>query len=163
METVDAIGFLLGVVGLAITLWQLHKTRDAAEAAKAAASQAVSSIQRFEAATKMHEVCSRSRELLRVLHGRTLAPAAHAAFELRDAMARYGHDPHSKAIASTEAWGKAHGEAQEIHERLETAALVNRIAAEERAALLHSVARLHTEFTSLAAKAAASGANNDNP
>ncbi|TYC60719.1 hypothetical protein ETQ85_04795 [Zoogloea oleivorans] len=162
MDTIDAIGLLLGVIGLAITLWQLHKTRSAAEAAKESASQVVVSIQRFEAATKMHEVCARSRELLRVLHGRTLAPAAHAAFELRDAMARYGHDPHSQAVATTVEWKKAHGEAREIHERLETAALVNRIGADERAALLHSVARLHTEFTSMAAKAAANGVNDAN-
>jgi len=162
MKAIDVIGLVLGLLGLALTLWQLHKTRSAAEAARDAASQAVTSIRKLEAATKMQEICARSRELLRVLHGRSLAPAAHAAFELRDAMARYGHDVHSREVVETETWADAAREAQEVHERLESAALLNRIGAHERALLLHSVARLHTEFTAFAAKATSNGPSNAN-
>jgi hypothetical protein len=157
MKTIDIIGLAIGVVGLLIAIWQLHRTRTAAEAARDAAMQTVSSVRRLEAATKMHEVCSRSRELLRVLHGKSLAPAALAAFELRDAMARYGHDDQSQNIVRSEAWAQASTEAQEVHDRLETAALANRMTAEERATLVHVVARLHTEFSSFAAKATVSG------
>jgi hypothetical protein len=162
MKSTDAIGLLLGVLGLLFTLVQLYKTRSAAEAARDAALLAVTSIRKLEAATKMQEICARSRELLTFLHGRSLASSAHAAFELRDAMARYGHDEQSQAIVKSGVWERAASEAQEIHERLESAALLNRIGADERATLLHSVAKLHTEFTAFAAKALSNGTSNAN-
>jgi hypothetical protein len=157
MEAFDIIGLALGVSGLGIAIWQLHRTRTAAEAARDAAMQTVSSVRRLEAATKMHEVCSRSRELLRVLRSRSLAPAAQAAFELRDAVARYCLDEHSQSVVRSDAWARAATEVQEVHERLETATLANRMTAEERTTLVPAVARLHTEFSSFAAKATVSG------
>lgn len=162
MKTIDIIGLAIGLLGLLIAIWQLHRTRTAAEAARDAAIQTVSLVRRLEAATQMHDVCSRSRELLRVLHGKSLAAAAHAAFELRDAMARYGHDEHSKPVVKLEAWARAAAEAQEVHERLETAALANRMSADERATLVHVVARLHTEFSSFATRATVTGIQNAN-
>src|SRR4051812_10496756 len=101
MTTIDR---LLAFVGFALTLWQLRRTRTAAIAAQEAASQAVSAIRRLEAATKMHDISSRSRELHRLLRNESLGPAASAAFELRDTVARYRHDDQSRLIVSAEVW-----------------------------------------------------------
>lgn len=154
---------LLALTGFGLTIWQLYKTRSAALAARESANQAVSSIKRLEAATKMHDISSRSRELLRLLRNKSLDPAASAAFELRDTMARYRHDQQSQLIVSSIIWDKAVSDVKDVHERLESLAMVARIRPEDREILLHEVARLHTLFTSLAAQAGANGVTDAYP
>jgi len=148
---------LLATVGFAIALWQIHKTRSAAEAAKVAAGRAVAAVRRLEAATKMHDIAGRSRELLRLLRSKTLAPAASAAFELRDTVARYRHDSESKRLVADDVWASAVQDVRAVHERLESLGMTTRSSPEDRAALLHEVSRLHTVFAEIAARASAEG------
>lgn len=160
LATLDRI---LAILGFALTLWQLHKTRGAAEAARLAAGRAVVAIRRLEAATKMQDIASRSRELLRLLRSKTLAPAASAAFELRDTVARYRHDPESKRLVDQKVWNTALTDVCSVHERLESLAMIGISSAEDREALLHEVSRLHTLFTGIAAQAAAEGTSDAHP
>lgn len=154
---------VLAVVGFFIAVWQIRKTRSAAEAAKAAATRAVEAIRRLEAATKMHDISSRSRELLRLLRSKAYAHAASAAFELRDTAARYRHDKESKRLVPAEQWSRAILDIQAVHDRLESLAMAGKASAEDREALVHEVSRLHTFFTELAAQASAEGTSDAHP
>lgn len=157
---ITTIDRLVALTALAITLWQLRRTHTAAQAARESAHSAFSAVKRLEAATKMHDISSRSRELHRLLRSKSLAPAAAAAFELRDTVARYQHNDQSKLIVSLELWTKTVSEVADVHKRLESLSLVNRTSKDDREALLHEVGRLHTLFTNLAAQAGANGATN---
>ena len=153
---------LLALSGFALTLWQLYKTRTAANAARDSANRAVTAVNRFEAATKMQDIASRSRELLRLLRSKSLSPAASAAFELRDTVARFRRDDQSKQVVDENSWTKTVSDVRRVHERLESLAILTKSSVEDREALLHEVGRLHTIFTELAAGAAANGVNGVN-
>lgn len=148
---------VLAVVGFVVAIWQIHKTRAAADAARIAASRAVTAIRRLEAATKMQDIASRSRELLRLLRSKGLAPAASAAFELRDTVARYRHHYEAKRLVSDEDWAQAVADVRSVHERLESLGMTTKSSSEDRETLLHEVGRLHTFFTELAAQATIEG------
>lgn len=149
----------VSIIGFAITIWQLVKTRASAHAARLAASRAVQAIRRLEAATKMQDIAARSRELLRLLRSKTLSPAASAAFELRDTVARYRHEVATRELVDGETWHAAVADVCAIHERLESLGIAAKSSAEDREALIHEVGRLHTLFTELAAKASVRGAS----
>lgn len=148
MSVIDRIVALLG---FALTLWQLYKTRSAADAAKVAADSAVSAIRDLEAIGKMHDISSRTRDLQRLLRDGPYSPAAAAAFELRDTVAKYS-DPNNLLLRQTDAWEQAVADVQTLHDMLESLAMVPRTSIEEREHLLKEVARLHTYFTKLTAK-----------
>lgn len=152
---------VLALIGFVIALWQIVKTRGAAEAAHEAANRAIVALRRLEAATKMHDIASRSRELLRLLRSTAMAPAASAAFELRDTVAKYRHDPEAKRIVEDTVWAKAVLDVRSVHERLESLAMT-KSSSSDREALLHEVGRLHTLFTEIAARASAQGTSDAN-
>lgn len=151
---------VVAVLGFAFALWQLCRTRTAAESARKSAGDAITALHRLAAATKMHDIASRSRDLLRLLRSKALAPAASAAFELRDSVARYRHDSESQKLISDEDWQKALVDVRMVHERLESLTLTTKASAEDREALVHEVSRLHTTFAELAAKAGSEGVSN---
>lgn len=150
MSVIDRV---LAFIGFALTLWQLYRTKTAAQAAREAANEAVSAIRSLDAVTKMYDISSRSRELLQLLRGKSLVPAAAAAFELRDSVARYRQDHQTILAVDLQAWEQAVLDVRGVHERLESLAMLPRTRPEDREALLHEVARLHTFFTGLAAQA----------
>lgn len=149
--SLSAIDRIIALVGFGLTIWQLYKTKAAATAAKEAADAAVSAVRNLEAVSKMHDISSRTRDLLRLLRSGPFKPAAAAAFELRDTVARY-RDPHNQVVAQIQQWEKAVLDVKAVHDKLEALAMIPRTRAEDREALIHEVARLHTFFTSLAAQ-----------
>ena len=160
----DLLGLVLGVAGFGVTLWQIHKTKLAAEGAREAATEAVGKIRRIQAATKMHDICQRSRVLIALLRAQgSLHVPAQAALELCEAMAKYRHDDESRSVVIQEIWDRAISDAKGIHHRIELSAQVERITDKDKTALVVEVAALHTQFTSLAAKAAVSENTNANP
>jgi hypothetical protein len=151
--SLSAVDRIVALVGFLLTLWQLYKTRTAAIAAKDAADAAVSAVRNLEAVTKMQDISSRTRDLLRLLReGVSFKPAAEAAFELRDTVARY-RDPNNQVIVSVQEWGQAVLDVKAVHDKLEGLAMIPRTRKEDREPLVHEVARLHTFFTTLAAQA----------
>lgn len=147
---------IIAAIGFGITLWQIVKTRSAANAARVASADAVIAIRRLEAATKMHDIASRSRELLRLLRSPSMVPAASAAFELRDAVARYRHGSEAKRVVEENVWIKTVADVCNVHERLESLAMT-KSSIKDREALLHEVGRLHTLFAGIAAQASTQG------
>lgn len=106
---------LLALTGFALTLWQLHRTRTAAQAARVSSQQAVNAVMRLYAATRMYDIAGRSRELFRVLWLKNFEAAADTAFELRNLIARYRHDEQSRAMVSAEAWALAADDVERVH------------------------------------------------
>jgi len=165
LTAVEVLTFdrFLAIIGFVVAIWQLHKTRSAAEAARKSSAHAITALRRLAAATKMHDIASRSRELLRILRAKTLAPAASAAFELRDAVARYRHDNETRRLIPDDKWTEAVANVRLIHERLESLAMTAKASTEDRESLLHEVSRLHTLFAELATQAGAEGLSDANP
>lgn len=149
--SLSAIDRIVGVLGFALALWQLYKTRSAAIAAKSAADAAVAAVRNLEAVSKMHDISSRTRDLLRLLREGSFKPAAAAAFELRDTVARY-RDANSQVVMRAQEWDRAVVDVQAVHDKLEGLAMIQRTRKEDREPLILEVARLHTFFTNLAAQ-----------
>jgi len=163
MDYIGISGLVISVAGFAVAIWQLKKTQAAAEAARDASRDAVNAIRHIEAVADIQAVCGRSRDLLHLTRARNLASAANAAFELRDAVSRYRYDLPAPALIPDDQWNRVLADVGTVHERLESASITNRLGADERERLIHEIARLHSQFSSLAAKAAKVGANNANP
>lgn len=120
MSIIDRI---LAFIGLALTLWQLYRTKTAAQAGSESAAEGVSAIRSLDAAIKMHDISSRSKELLGLLKGKILAPAASAASELRDSVARYRQDHQNILAVDASAREQAVFDVGRVHERLESLAM----------------------------------------
>ena len=80
------------------------------------------------------------------LRAKKLAAAASAAFELRDAVSRLPNPTAITGAGSAVAWSDVLLEVDALHERLESMAVINRWAVEERETLIHRTARLHTKL-----------------
>lgn len=150
---VGALGLLLSIVGFGIAFYQLVKTRKAAVAAQIAATSAEQKLRSALASANLLDTCSRSRDLLHLLRASNLAAAANAAFELREAVARLmGHEGCAN-LQTAEEWGKTSISIASIHERLETAASIKKITADEKVLMLHDIASEHEKLSSMAARA----------
>jgi len=163
MELMGITELSLSVAALGLAIWQLRRTQLAAEAARDAANEAVRGIQRIYAITTIQEISGRSRQLLSLIRDRHLRPAASAAFELRDAISKYQNPIEKPGNLDFLNWSRLVSEVKAIHERLESAALTNRLATEEREALVHLVSTVHTQITARATRLAAPGAFHADP
>ncbi|GDY35485.1 hypothetical protein [Acidovorax sp. NB1] len=151
MDIVGVLGLLVSIAGFAIAIWQIWKTKAAAEAARDSAAEAVDGVRKMYAVSTLQDIAGRSRNLLNLIKSKNLAAAAAAAFELRDAVSKY--QPSSKESASeTTLWTKVREEVDSLHERLESIAVANRWTADEREALIHRTSRLHTQLAANASR-----------
>lgn len=157
MDVVGLAGIIVSVAGFGLALWQLHRTRTAAEAAHDAAREAVRGVRHVHAVATVQEICGRSRDLLHLTRARNLSAAANAAFELRDALARFRAANPGAEPQPAEEWTHAESRVASVHERLESAAIINRMDAAEREAVIHDIARVHAWLSSLAAQTAVDG------
>jgi hypothetical protein len=163
MDIVGVSGLMLSVAGFAVALWQLHRTRRAAEAAMEASRDAVQSLRHIRSVATIQDICGRSRDLLHLARARNLRSAATAAFELRDLVVRFRATEAGKRLSSEPAWKEIIENVESTHERFESAAMTNRIDVLERELLLHTISKLHAQFSSFAAIAADSGVVHANP
>lgn len=158
MDIIGISGLIVSVAGFAVAIWQLRRTQIAAEAARDAADEAVRTIRHVESVASIQDICGRSRDLLHLTRARNLPSAANAAFELRDAVSRYRPTGASDDLSVSEQWERTQVDVASVHERLESAAVTNRLSLDEREVLIHEISRLHAGFSSLASKAAINGA-----
>lgn len=162
MDLIGLSGLIVSVAGFALSLWQLRKTRRAAEAAMHAAKETVQAVRVIYSIASIQDICGRSRDLLHLARARNLTSAATAAFELRDLTARFHATEAGKALATVKLWADTLEDLRSLHERFESAAMTNRLDPHERETLVHTISRLHTLFSSFAASAADSGVNHGN-
>ncbi len=163
MDIVNILGQIVSIAGFGLALWQIVKTRRAAEAALDASNETARSMRHIHSVASIHEICGRSRDLLHLTRARNLTSAATAAFELRDLVARLYATESGRLLAAVNIWEEILRHLELTHERLESAAMINRLDAKERESLIHTISRLHAQFSSFAASAADSGVNNANP
>jgi hypothetical protein len=158
----DAIELILSVVGFAIAIWQINKTKHVAEAARDSAAETVCAIRHINAVASIQEICGRTRDLLNLTREKKLRPAANAAFELRDGVARFRYHSQNAKLEQNETWENVIYCVGFVHERLETAAMIRRISGEEREKLVHEISRLHSIFSALASEASTFRISNAN-
>jgi hypothetical protein len=154
MDFSAALELVLSIAGFAIAIWQIMKTRASAEAARVSAQEAVLAIRHLQTATTLQDIAGRTRNLLELIRSKKLPAAAAAAFELRDAVSRLPNPADLPGAASAILWSDVSLEADALHERLESMAMINRWAVEERESLIHRTARLHTKLASGAVQVA---------
>ncbi len=82
MDLIGRAGLLVSLLGFTVSLWQIARTKRAAEAARDAASEAVKNSRHIQAIATIQDICGRSRDLLHLTRARNLSAAATAAFEL---------------------------------------------------------------------------------
>jgi hypothetical protein len=157
---VDALGLLVGLVGFGLTLWQLARTKRAAEAARDSAAEAVRGVRFVQAVATLQDISARSRDLTNLLRERKLSTAARAAFDLREAIARF--QP-SDSAPSNEDWTAVLEQIISIHNRLESLALSKRVDVADRETLIHECAAIHSKLSAFAARTTLKGDQNANP
>lgn len=163
MGLTDAIGLTLSLIGLGIAVWQLYRTQKAMDAAREAAKEVVQTIRNIESVSSMQEIRGRSRDLMHLARTRDFAAAANAAFELRDVVSRFRSHATRLAMQNSEEWKTAVGNVVSLHERLESAAVTNRLGKEEREALIHEIGRIHSVFSSMTSTTETVGVNDAYP
>ena len=163
MDIIGISGLVISIAGFGLSLWQLRKTRRAAEAAELASRDAIRSMRFIYAVAHIHDICGRSRDLLLLVRTKNLSPAAAEAFELRDLIARFPMTDAGRLLASSIDWATIIEDVCSIHEQLELAAEDNDQRPEERAALIHKISKIHSQLTALAASATDQGVHHGHP
>jgi hypothetical protein len=146
-------GTAVGLPALVITLVQLTRTKRAAEAAADAARHAVYRVGGVLAVASLEQICSRSRDLLHLTRARDLSGSATAAFELREAIAKFSQSQAAGQLQAADAWSTLLKGVGEIHVALERAAAIRRIDAGQREEILQAIAHTRAELSMLAASA----------
>lgn len=163
MDTIlGALGLLISVAGFWLALWQLRRTRKAAEAAQEASIQALNGVSYIQAISTIQDICGRSRDLLHLTRAKNIPAAANAAFELRDALSRFSVTTKGLELQKKGAWDSLLIVMGTIQDRLESAAITRRIDSEERESLIHEISKSHSHLSTLAGCATTLGVTNAN-
>lgn len=157
------VGLALGILALYFGFKQLLRTRKAAEAAANSAKETVQRVSGVAAVATIEQVCSRSRELLYRMQGRSLSASATAALELQEAIAKLCKSFVASQLLQETEWSELLKAVSEVHDALERAAGINKIDADSRAGLVQRVSHVHSTLSMLttvaAEKAGGSNAN----
>ena len=143
------IGVVLGTPALIVAFIQLLRTKKAAEAAAEAAKEAVQRVSRVAAVATIEQVCSRSRDLLHLVRARNHTASATAAFELREAVAKFCLSSVAKQLLPAMEWSKLLKSVSTVHDSLERAAGINKMDSDNRDELVQSISALHSKFSML--------------
>jgi hypothetical protein len=157
------VGVLIGVPALVIAFLQLRRTERAAEAAAASAKDAVRRLSSIVAVASLERTCSRSRDLLHLMRARNLTASATAAFELREALAKFIKSSIAMQLLQESEWSNLLKSVAGVHDVLERAAAIRKIDAGSRDQILHCVSNVHSQLSMLATVAGekAGGINAD--
>jgi hypothetical protein len=147
------VGIVFGLPSLIVAFVQLHRTKRAAEAAAASAQEALQRIGSVVAVASIEQICSRSRDLLHLIRARDLTGSATAAFELRDALAKFCKSKAAVQLQDDNAWLVLLNSVGDVHDALEGAAAIRKIDATRREEVLQTIARIHSQLSMLAAVA----------
>lgn len=163
MDIIGISGLAVPIAGFGLSLWQLRKTRRAAEAAATAAQETARAIHFIDTVATIHDICGRSRTLLNLAREGSLISAATAAFELRDLIARFHVTASGQALTTQNHWRTIINDVREFHERLELAAKTDSISAKDASELFNAIAQTHSLLSTFATIAADQGAHSGHP
>lgn len=142
-------GVLFGLPALVIAMVQLWRTKKAAEAAASSAADTARRLSGIVAVASIEQICSRSRDLLHLIRAKNLTSSATAAFELREALAKFCKSQGALQLLNEDVWSKFLKTIAQVHEALECAASIRKIDGNNREQLLQEVATLHSEMSML--------------
>jgi hypothetical protein len=147
------IGTVVGLPSLVIGLVQLNRTKRAAEAASAAAQDALFRISGVMAVASLEQICSRSRELLRVARNRNLSSTATAAFELLEVVSKFSKTRMASSLSEPTEWDRIQKIVSDLHSGFVSAAAINKIDSTYKRKTLTEIAELHSYFNMMASTA----------
>jgi hypothetical protein len=107
----------------------------------------------------LEQICSRSRDLLHLTRARNLSGSASAAFEVREALAKFSQSTVAARLQTADVWSDLMIVVGDIHDACERAAAIRRIDAGQRENILQSIAKVHSQLSMLAAAGGAGVAN----
>jgi len=128
---------------------QLWRTKKAAVAAASSAADTVRRLSSVVAVSSIEQICSRSRDLIHLIRAKNLTSSATAAFELREALAKFCKSQVALQLLNGDVWAKFLKTIAQVHESLECAASIKKIDAGNRERLLQEVSNLHSEMSML--------------
>ena len=159
MEWYTDIGFLgglasilgvgIGIPSLLLAKKQLQRTENAAEAAAASAKDAVDKISNVVAVASIEKICSRSRDLVHLMRARNLIASATAAFELREALARFIRTSIATQLMDSPQWEDLLKSVATVHEELERSAAIKKVDLNNHGQMLNSVTNIHSQLSML--------------
>ena len=110
IEIVGAIasiaGALFGLPALVVAMVQLWRTKKAAVAAASSAADTVRRLSSVVAVSSIEQICSRSRDLIHLIRAKNLTSSATAAFELREALAKFCKSQVALQLLNEDVWAK---------------------------------------------------------
>jgi hypothetical protein len=143
------VGVVIGIPALYVGFKQLLRTKRAAEAAGDSAKEAVQRVSMVAAVASIEQVCSRSRDLLSLVRMSNHIASARAAFELREAIAKFSKSSVAAQLLKETEWSKHLKLVSEVHDVLERAAGINKMDANNRFELLQLISDFHSETSKL--------------
>jgi hypothetical protein len=157
MDALSITEKVVSICGFGLAIWQIMKTRTAAEAARESAREAVGSILKLQAISSIQDIAGRTRNLLILIKAQKLPAAASAALDLREAVARYRAPNKRDDDKRPDDWTAISVEVSELHDRIESMALINRWTTDERETLIHRTSRLHSKISTSITSLTSSG------
>lgn len=116
---VGTLGFVIGVLGLSVAIFQIMKTRRAAEAAAAAAKDAARSVGAITTLIDVNWLCSVSSQVILLIRERNLAAAALRAQDLRSGIAQIRASKSGGDLLSANDWQAMVTDVKSVQEVLE--------------------------------------------
>lgn len=146
-------GIVIGFGGFAFTIYQTIKARNAAEAAKDAASDARDQVSKISALVDLTRLCGLSSEMVSLLGEENVEAAAFRALDLRQGIAQIRVSPAGRHLMHPEEWQLMVTQIGVLHDSLVTSSF--RSSRREIAfdGLIHEMASIHEKLSELAATA----------
>jgi hypothetical protein len=100
----NLVALLVAIVGFALTLWQVKKTRRAADAARDSARQTSDGFHGLAALIDFSELKNWAEGIISYLDGLDFASAQLRLLDLRNGLARARHQPGAKKLLNPSGW-----------------------------------------------------------
>jgi hypothetical protein len=111
----NVLSFFVGVIGFVITIWQIVKTRKAAEAASDAARKTAEQLTKLGTLVDLTELCGFAREAITLFEHRSYYAASIRALDLRTGLAKVRESAAGKKLLTQQAWQTLVVKATSIH------------------------------------------------
>lgn len=119
LSTFGALGTLGTLIGLAVAIWQIVRTRSAADAANQAASETKDRITRLSALVDLTRLSSQSNEVLVLLREERVDGAALRLWDLRTSLVQFRHSPQGKLVMKPKQWTEMMANVRQLEEALQ--------------------------------------------
>jgi len=146
---------VVAVVGFGITIWQLYKTRRAADAARESARLTVSGFHRLAALVNFSELERWARDIIQAIEYDDLGSAKLRLLDLRSGLARARESSRTEAMPNKEGWQDLITAVVEVHELISASSRDAQTSTSKVARCQKTMFNVYQQLSAMAAKAAA--------